>query len=260
MLAIFFHRLPSWKCFDMFSDFTSSTFKIIDVCRNNCSQMSYFWLIWPFVVSFFCFRSSRRFAFFFFLTLNQLLFLSFGSRLCFHIWPSCGILPASPVVLVAGLLAVVMQLDCWPQVMNQQRWCWWARGRGAGIPQSADLQMLLFVWRCVWCEVWLFIIDITVDVHSWVCVCGCMLPILCTRESALWPLWLWGAQLGGRVSAFIPALRGHGPHRYPARGWKAVLQMSPAGVQRPSQQMSCLAAGTPLLSHQLLAEPFSKGC
>lgn len=95
-----------------------------------------------------------------------------------------------------------------------------------------------------------------------VIVCGCVKACtmsVCMRVSTV-ALWLWGTQLGGRVSAFIPALRGRGPHRYPTRGWKAALQMSPAGVQWPSQQMSCLAAGTLLLSHQLLAEASSKGC
>lgn len=130
---------------------------------------------------------------------------------------------------------------------------------------------LFVVWRCLWgrggallCKfmsVCLIVCGcMNMYLHNCACVCACAVFLsvwMCVKAVAL---WLWGTQLGERVSAFILALRGRGPHRYPVWGWKAALQMSPAGVQWPSQQMSCLAAGTLLLSHQLLAEASSKGC
>lgn len=163
---------------------------------------------------------------------------------------------AGPVVEIT----IAPQHDCQPLMMKRQ-------GGNKSSPQSCRCWCweLFVVWRCLWGRGGMFLCEydcvwVCEHVLAKLCVCVCTVNLsvsLCVSAVAL---WLWGTQLGGRVSAFILALWGRGPHRYPTRGWKAALQMSPAGVQWPSQQMSCLAAGTLLLSHQLLAEASSKGC
>lgn len=162
---------------------------------------------------------------------------------------------AGPVVEIT----IAPQLDCQPLMVKRQ-------GETKAAPRAADVDAGSCLLYGDVCEVEVECFCVSMIVCGCVNTCACKVVRVCTVYLSVSmcvstvALWLWGTQLGGRVSAFILALRGRGPHRYPTRGWKAALQMSPAGVQWPSQQMSCLAAGTLLLSHQLLAEASSKGC
>lgn len=151
-------------------------------------------------------------------------------------------MPAPPVVVAEGLLGVVMQPDCWPPVMKLQRWWGW----------TPDLQMLLLgAVREGACEVKY---DCLLAMHA----CMRRIPCMCVsvprpRGYAV-PSWEEEQAHSSRLSRAVGhAGTRHGDERLRCR-------CRPAGVQRPGQRMSCLAAGTPLLSHQLLAEPFSKGC
>lgn len=114
----------------------------------------------------------------------------------------------------------------WRHKLTASPW-WW--NDGGKQKQPPELQMLLLEAVCC-VEVVRFCPIVCGWTHTYSYLLMCVNICLHARVSGG-----YGTQLGGRVNAFIPALRGRGPHRYPARGWKAALQMSPAGVQWPSQ-------------------------
>lgn len=107
--------------------------------------------------------------------------------------------------------------DCLPPMMKRQ-------GETKAAPRAADVD----AGSCFSCEgvkVEVTCFGVNMQVCVWLCIntscafsCTCMYCMrMCVSVMAL---QLWGTQLGRRVSAFIPALKGPGATQVPTEGMK----------------------------------------